>query len=143
MPVTKEYEEGYERIFGSERSKAKGRFIFDEAQQKFVPAGEYVEPPRALDAPILSGRFYESTKATDGTDIGSRTKHREYMKQNNLTVADDFKQQWQGQETKRQEFFQGGDHKERQARREQIERAIHDVQSGKKPPRRERADFDE
>lgn len=45
---------------------------------------------RALDAPVMVDRFYENTKATDGTDIGSRRKHRDYMKANGLAPASDF-----------------------------------------------------
>ena len=44
----------------------------------------------ALNAPILMDRFYENTQATDGTDIGSRRKHREYMKQTGLAPSGDF-----------------------------------------------------
>lgn len=44
---------------------------------------------------ILAGdRHYEGLQAPDGTDIGSRTKHREYMRRNGLTMADDFKGEW-------------------------------------------------
>jgi hypothetical protein len=53
-----------------------------------------MDPPKALFAPIMVDRFYENTKATDGTDIGSRAKHREYMKRNNLTTIDDFSDEW-------------------------------------------------
>lgn len=52
--------------------------------------------------PIMSGlanalagdRHYDGLKATDGTDISTRTKHREYMKANNLAMASDFKEMW-------------------------------------------------
>ena len=87
---TKEFEEGYDRLFGPEHKAQRGKWIWDEAQQKLVRAEDYRPPERALDAPILAGRFYENTAATDGTDIGSRRKHREYMKAHNLTTYDDF-----------------------------------------------------
>jgi hypothetical protein len=44
----------------------------------------------ALNAPVLMDRFYENTQATDGTDIGSRRKHREYMKRTGLAPSSDF-----------------------------------------------------
>jgi hypothetical protein len=51
--------------------------------------------PASAGAYALAGdRHYEGMQATDGTDIGSRTKHREYMKRNNLTTIDDFQQTW-------------------------------------------------
>lgn len=48
------------------------------------------EPELAANAPILAGRFYENTAATDGTDIGSRRKHRDYMKAKGWTTSSDY-----------------------------------------------------
>lgn len=54
-----------------------------------------VVPAMSGLANALAGdRHYDGLRATDGTDISTRTKHREYMKRNNLTVADDFKNTW-------------------------------------------------
>jgi hypothetical protein len=38
---------------------------------------------------IVSDRWLEGTRATDGTDIGSRRKTREYMQRNNLAHYDE------------------------------------------------------
>lgn len=84
---TKAFDEGYERTFG-DRKPQRGRWV--ATPDGLVPADEYVAPERAADAPILSGRFYENVAATDGTDIGSRAKHRAYMKAHGLAPADDF-----------------------------------------------------
>lgn len=43
---------------------------------------------------LQTGAHYEGLQATDGTPIDSRQKHREYMKRNNLALADDFKETW-------------------------------------------------
>ena len=59
----------------------------------FVEESELGEwrAPRAVDAPIMAGRFYENTASPlDGTDIGSRQKHRDYMREKGLTTADDY-----------------------------------------------------
>ena len=49
------------------------------------------EPSKqAKFAPIMMDRHYENLAATDGTDIGSRRKHQEYMKRNGVTVSSDF-----------------------------------------------------
>jgi len=78
---------------------------------------------RALDAPILSGRFYENVAATDGSDIGSRKRHREYMKRHNVTLSSDFTQQWAKQGEQRERMRAGDfDHK---SRKEAIERALY------------------
>ena len=50
---------------------------------------------------------YDNLRATDGTDISSRTKHREYMKHNGLALADDFKQTWQQARAERDAYFRG------------------------------------
>lgn len=86
---TKAFDEGYERVFG-DRKPQRGRWVWDEKAGKLVSADEYVPPERAVDAPILSGRFYENTSTTDGVDIGSRQKHRAYMRDRGLAPADDF-----------------------------------------------------
>lgn len=69
----------------------------------FVDTRELDEEPVSLatNAPILSGRFYENTKAMDGTDIGSRKKHRDYMKATGLAMAGDYQQTWQKQAERR------------------------------------------
>jgi hypothetical protein len=87
--ATDDYREGHDRIFG-DRPIQRGRWIWDEAQQKLVRAEDYVPPAHAVNAPIMVDRFYEGTKSTDGIDIGSRRKHRAYMKDRGLAPADDF-----------------------------------------------------
>lgn len=85
--ATEEFREGYSRTFG-DRKPQRGKWV--ATPSGLVPTDEYVPPERAVDAPILVDRFYEGTKATDGTDIGSRRKHRAYMKAHGLTTMDDF-----------------------------------------------------
>lgn len=77
----------------------------------------------AINAPILSGRFYENTAATDGTDIGSRAKHREYMKKNNLAMQSDFSGEWSRADKERRNIQTG--EADRKGRREAVERAIY------------------
>ena len=87
--ATEEYRENHERIFG-DRPVQRGRWIWDEAQQKLVRIEDYVPPDEARNAPIMVDRFYEGTKTVDGVDIGSRRKHRQYMKDRGLAPMDDF-----------------------------------------------------
>ena len=84
-----------------------------------------LEEKQALHAPILSGRFYENTAATDGVDIGSRKRHREYMKQRGLAMADDFKGEWATAAKEREAIRKGTN--DRRERRETIERIIHQI----------------
>lgn len=87
------FRDGYERTFG-DRKPQRGRWVWDAAQGKLVNASEYVAPSRAVDAPILSGRFYENVCATDGADIGSRSKRNEYMRARGLADASDYSPGW-------------------------------------------------
>jgi len=68
-----------------------------------------MDVPKALNAPIMAGRFYENTCAPDleHTDIGSRERHREYMKQRGLTHPSDFTQEWANAEAERKKVREG------------------------------------
>lgn len=73
---------------------------------------------------------YGHTTATDGTDLSTRRRHREYMKRNGLTTADDFKETWRKADIDRATFYTtGGDSKER---RETIARTYHQLESRKR-----------
>jgi len=93
--------------------------------------GELVEitddyqPERHNDSGALWGdRSYDGLRATDGTDISTRAKHREYMKLNNLTTVDDFKETWSKAQEQRDRYRQsGGTFSKRD-----IERAISQLQ---------------
>jgi hypothetical protein len=117
---TKAFDEGYERTFG-DRKPQRGRFIYDPAQGKCVPADDYRAPERAADAPILSGRFYENTAATDGVDIGSRAKHRAYMKDRGLAPADDFSPGYY------ERIRKEAQEQTRKSRREALERKFYEI----------------
>jgi len=85
---------------------------------------DYSAPARA-DSALWGDRSYEGMRAPDGTDISSRTKHREYMKANGLTTMDDFKDSWaKAKESRERYMTEGGSFK-----RADIERAIHQLQN--------------
>jgi hypothetical protein len=133
-PVTREYADGYDRTFG-ERRPERGRWIWDDAKGELVRADEYRPPELALNAPICAGRFYENTAATTcdeqsrvlKVDIGTRQRHREFMRQRGLTTADDYTKTWEQAAKERKQFFtDGGDRKER---KEQIGRIAYELRS--------------
>jgi putative FmdB family regulatory protein len=67
-----------------------------------------VVPAMSGLANALAGdRHYDGLRAPDGTDISTRTKHREYMKSRGLTTADDFKGVWQSAAKEREERLSG------------------------------------
>ena len=77
--------------------------------------------PRAQTA--TEELIYGGVRATDGTDISSRTKRREWMKQNNLADADDFKGVWERAEKERAHYYQGTH--DRRELRETVGRAMY------------------
>ena len=125
--LTKEYEKGHERVFGKPDSAfPRGRrFVWNTVEKRLVPAG-YVEDRKALDAPVMAGRFYENAKSPiDGSDIGSRSRHRDHMKRHNVTTADDFKGEWNKADRDREQIRKGG--YDAKSRREDVARAWHQV----------------
>lgn len=63
----------------------------------------------ALANALAGDRHYDGLVAPDGvTLINSRSKHREYMKKNNLTIASDYTQEWSRAEKDRQQRLKGG-----------------------------------
>jgi len=106
------------------------RYIQDPDTGELIPAEQYV-PRRALNPhhQILGDRHYDGLKASDGTDISTRAKHRAYMKANNLTTIDDFTKTWAREAQKRDEYFREG--KGGAVRREDVGRAIHQLESNR------------
>lgn len=88
---------------------------------EFVCCSSLME--RRLDAVAIgyvSEDSYKDLRAADGTDISSRSKHREYMRRNNLTTMDDFTEQWKRDAKERQDRLDGVD----PSRRLDFERAV-------------------
>ena len=80
---------------------------------------------RVIEAPMLAAdETLSDLRATDGTDISSRTKRTKYMKENNLAYADDFKETWaQAQSQRARHFLDGSDDKK--ARRDEISKVVY------------------
>jgi putative FmdB family regulatory protein len=73
-----------------------------QAERVFLPTGH-----DAIENALAGDRHYDGLRASDGTDISSRSKHREYMKRNGLTTADDFKGAWAKAEKERTNYRLG------------------------------------
>lgn len=82
---------------------------------------EWSDAPRAVLRVDLS--YMDGVAATDGTDISSKRRRREYMKVNNLADADDFKGQWAKQAKDRENAASGNF--DRAARKEALARAVY------------------
>jgi hypothetical protein len=101
------------------------RYIQDRTTGELIEVTADHREPMRNDAGILWGdRHYDGLQATDGSDISTRSKHRDYMKRNNLTTVDDFKDTWAKAQKERESFYtRGGSFK-----RADIERAIYQTQ---------------
>ena len=106
----------------------KRRFIQDPVTFDLIEVTpDFVAPQRESarnNGVLWNDRHYDGIKATDGTDISTRAKHRDYMKRNNLTTVDDFKDTWAKAQKERENFYtRGGSFS-----RSDIERAIYQTQ---------------
>ena len=102
------------------------RFIqMKEPPYELVEITDDYDAPARADSALWGDRSYEGMVAPDGTDISSRTKHREYMKAKGLTTMDDFKDSWAQAKKEREHYVQNGG----SFKRADIERAIHKLQN--------------
>jgi hypothetical protein len=62
---------------------------------------------QSADGALWGDRAYDGMRTTDGVDISSRTKHREYMKRHGLTTFDDYKGEFARQQARRDEYHAG------------------------------------
>jgi hypothetical protein len=104
-------------------------------RQNLKPPYDFIEVtddevPARRDGLLYNDRIYDGLRADDGTDISSRTRHRDYMRENGLTTMDDFKEEWAKARQQRDEYFTG---KRGTIKRSDIERAIHQLE---KAPRK-------
>lgn len=91
-----------------------------KANQRGFVAWEDLGPPAevAVNAPILSGRFYENTALQDGSIVNSRRQYKNYMERKGVTSSSDYSPEW---------FKKKRDEIQKQAdtdRREAITRAV-------------------
>lgn len=56
---------------------------------------------------IMGDQHYDGLCATDGTDISTRAKHREYMKRTGLVTFDDYKETFAKQQEARDAYRSG------------------------------------
>lgn len=102
------------------------RYIQDRHTGELIEVTSDYQAPLRNDAGALWGdRHYDGARASDGSDISTRSKHREYMKLNNVTTVDDFKDTWaKAREQRERLYTQGGTFSRRD-----VERAIHQLQN--------------
>lgn len=122
--MSKEFDEGFDRTFG-ERKPARGRFVYRPGVGMVEVGSDWTDTERRSQTPTEE-IIYGGVRSTDGVDISSRTKHREYMKQNGLAMASDFSEATRQANERKKEI-----HEERHAR-EVVARAWHDNTEGRR-----------
>jgi hypothetical protein len=121
---TKEFDEGYERVFGSERRARPGRIVYTRGGEPLpepIAVGEEWDGGEGRALTTTEELVYGNAKATDGTPINTRKRHREYLKQNGLAMAADYSKEYQEKEAARRER-----HEDRE-RRETVERNVYKI----------------
>jgi len=107
---------------------SRKRFIWDNETKQLVElTADWAPTPRIQ---IVTDGHYEGARATDGTDISTRRRHREYMQSHGVTLADDFKGEWAKKAEERQRFYSGDF--DRKSRTEAVERAIYQLENGRR-----------
>lgn len=76
----------------------------------------------------IGDSHYDGLRATDGCDISTRAKHREYMRRHGLTTADDFRETWAKKTAHREQYLRHGG----SIRRSDIIRAIDDLKEARR-----------
>jgi len=85
------------------------RYRYDPESGEMIETTAPSQQHSAASAGALwNDRHYHGLRATDGTDISSRRKHREYMKRNGLTTADDFNSSWARAKQEREHYMRQG-----------------------------------
>ena len=139
--LTQEYEDNHARIFG-DRKPARGRWVYTEGGQALAEPidvnADWDDPGRSVSR-RSEEEVYGGLQASDGTDISTRRRHREYMKANGLSMVSDFTEHWKAAE-KRRAAIQSGE-ADTKERREIIGRALHEARNGRlRAPKVERLD---
>jgi len=103
------------------------RYIWDDEVKDLVEITPGHDPGRKKDAAnhlgsLWGDRHYDGLRATDGADISTRKKHRDYMRKMGLTTADDFRSQWDKAKREREHYMQNGGTIRRQDIKDAIER---------------------
>lgn len=104
------------------------RYIWDDKLKELVEiTPDYRSSAKGKDAlnhlgGLWGDRHYDGLRATDGADISSRRKHREYMRRTGLTTADDFKDTWARAKQEREHYMQHGGSVRKQDIRAAIDR---------------------
>lgn len=64
-------------------------------------------PIRGADYMVMTDGYYDGQQAPDGSDVSTRTKHREYMKRTGLVTFDDYADTFKKEQSRRDAYHSG------------------------------------
>lgn len=56
---------------------------------------------------VMGDQYYDGQKAPDGSDVSTRTKHREYMKRTGMVTFDDYASTFAKEQARRDAYHSG------------------------------------
>lgn len=83
------FREGHERMFGDGKPK-RGRTVYPSDGTEPYEVPEEWENPEPKSVLRVDVSYMDGVRATDGTDISSKAKRREYMHRKGLADTSDF-----------------------------------------------------
>lgn len=107
---------------------SRRKWVFDEETKELVEVTpDYDGAERR--APVGTEELtYGGMRATDGADISSKRKLREYLRATGLTLADDYKQTWAKAAEERGKAYTAQDPVRRKEIREAVGRAAYELE---------------
>ena len=131
--ASESYDKGYQKTFGKSGpdKSAKGKRFAIRNGELVEVGGDYVGQARG-GGKRSEEEVFGKLQATDGTDISTRKRHRDYMKSKGLTLAGDFDGKggyWERAKEKREARFSGNYHDP--GIRESINKALYTLQNKK------------
>ena len=103
---------------------SRKRWIYIDGEALEV-SPDYQQPKDEAKFRVVNDRHYDGLRATDGTNISTRKRHREYMKRNGLTTMDDYTETWKQDAKQREKRMQGIDPNRKRDIAEAMQRLEH------------------
>ena len=64
-------------------------------------------PSREAGYMVMGDQFYDGQQAPDGSDVSTRSKHREYMKRSGMVTFDDYASTFAKEQSRRDAYHSG------------------------------------
>lgn len=105
----------------------KRRYRWDEKSKSLVEiSSDWTPAPRVY---VQTDAAYEGARSSEGEDISTRKRHRNYMKRRGLAMAADFEKTWSDSERRRATFWED----QRGDRKADIARTVEYLAEGGRP----------